>query len=718
MSRAQEWNEVVEKVKSRLSKWKLKALSIGGRLTLFKSVLVSIPIFYMSIYRVLSRVLNLLESIRNQFFNGNESSSKRAISIKWSSVMVDKSKGGLGVASLYALNRGLLIKWLWRFYSQKSALWVRVVKAIHEEDGKVGSKMLSSTRSCWLNIVNEIRIWSAKGIHVMDFVRHKLGNGKSTLFWEDIWFNRCMLKEEFPRLYALESSKKYDMLSELVREIVLAPISDKYNWSLEGSRNFSVASIRREIDDKLLPMVSCSTRWVKYVPIQVNIFAWKVKMNALPLRFNISRRVGGKMSRAQEWNEVVEKVKSRLSKWKLKALSIGGRLTLFKSVLVSIPIFYMSIYRVLSRVLNLLESIRNQFFNGNESSSKRAISIKWSSVMVDKSKGGLGVASLYALNRGLLIKWLWRFYSQKSALWVRVVKAIHEEDGKVGSKMLSSTRSCWLNIVNEIRIWSAKGIHVMDFVRHKLGNGKSTLFWEDIWFNRCMLKEEFPRLYALESSKKYDMLSELVREIVLAPISDKYNWSLEGSRNFSVASIRREIDDKLLPMVSCSTRWVKYVPIQVNIFAWKVKMNALPLRFNISRRGIDIGSILCPVSNCRVETSSHLFFRCSTTRRIMRKISSWWDISYVEIDSYEDWMGWLVSLRMPAKIKLMFEGVFYELWWIIWRHRNKIIFETKMPLKSIIFDDVVSSSFHWCRTRSNVMFSRDVWLKNPHLIVL
>nr|GEU60726.1 RNA-directed DNA polymerase, eukaryota [Tanacetum cinerariifolium] len=87
------------------------------------------------------------------------------------------------------------------------------------------------------------------------------------------------------------------------------------------------------------------------------------------------------------------------------------------------------------------------------------------------------------------------------------------------------------------------------------------------------------------------MLSELVREIVLAPISDRYNWSLEGLGNFSVASIRREINDKLLPTVNCSTRWVKYVPIKVNIFAWKVKMNALPLRFNISRRGIDIGSI-------------------------------------------------------------------------------------------------------------------------------
>nr|GEY77722.1 RNA-directed DNA polymerase, eukaryota [Tanacetum cinerariifolium] len=55
--------------------------------------------------------------------------------------------------------------------------------------------------------------------------------------------------------------------------------------------------------------------------------------------------------------------------------------------------------------------------------------------------------------------------------------------------------------------------------------------------------------------------------------------------DFSVASIRKVIDDKFLPNVSSNTRWVIYVPMKVNILAWKVKMDALPVRFNLSRRG-------------------------------------------------------------------------------------------------------------------------------------
>ncbi|GJR28142.1 hypothetical protein Tco_1104374 [Tanacetum coccineum] len=62
-------------------------------------------------------------------------------------------------------------------------------------------------------------------------------------------------------------------------------IEDKrWYWTLDGSGEFSVASARKVIDDNRFPKVSTQTRWIKAVPIKVNIHAWKVRwIGCLPV---------------------------------------------------------------------------------------------------------------------------------------------------------------------------------------------------------------------------------------------------------------------------------------------------------------------------------------------------------------------------------------------------------------------------------------------------
>ncbi|GJX27408.1 RNA-directed DNA polymerase, eukaryota [Tanacetum coccineum] len=140
-------------------------------------------------------------------------------------------------------------------------------------------------------------------------------------------------------------------------------------------------------------------------------------------------------------------------------------------------------------------------------------------------------------------------------------------------------------------------------------------------------------------------------------MSDRWKWDLESSGDFSVASVRKIIDDKSLPDVDSKTRWIKYVLIKVNVHAWKVKTDSLPTRFNVSHRGIDIDSIMCAICDNEVETSRHLFFSCCMVRQIVRKVTRWWDVPYVGVDSYEDWYNWFVNLQIPSKHKQMFEGI-------------------------------------------------------------
>ncbi|GKC95904.1 RNA-directed DNA polymerase, eukaryota, reverse transcriptase zinc-binding domain protein, partial [Tanacetum coccineum] len=197
--------------------------------------------------------------------------------------------------------------------------------------------------------------------------------------------------------------------------------------------------------------------------------------------------------------------------------------------------------------------------------------------------------------------------------------------------------------------------------------------------NQGVLKDVFPRLYALERHQnvtihtklidyslvnsfrrnprsgveefQLDNLSRLVSTITLSSAVDRYVWSLENSGEFSVKSIRQVIDANCFPVIHSATRWVKSVPLKVNIMAWKIKMDGLPTRMNISRRGIEIDSIVCPICNSGAESSCHIFFQCNLVRQLARKISSWWNVDYVDVSSYEEWYTWLVSLRLQANIK-------------------------------------------------------------------
>ena len=95
------------------------------------------------------------------------------------------------------------------------------------------------------------------------------------------------------------------------------------------------------------------------------------------------------MSRYNSWDEVLAKVSSRLSKWKLKTLSISGRFTLIKSVLSPLPLYQMSIYKVPMGVLTKLESIRRNFFNGIENFDKGLSMISWKKILASKKMEGL-----------------------------------------------------------------------------------------------------------------------------------------------------------------------------------------------------------------------------------------------------------------------------------------------------------------------------------------
>ncbi|GJV50418.1 RNA-directed DNA polymerase, eukaryota, reverse transcriptase zinc-binding domain protein, partial [Tanacetum coccineum] len=244
----------------------------------------------------------------------------------------------------------------------------------------------------------------------------------------------------------------------------------------------------------------------------------------------------------------------------------------------SLPIYHMSLFKVPAKVLLNMESIRCHFFNGIEHNRKKPTWVKWNKVLASKEKG-----------------------------------ACHHP-------------SLWLDIVKEVQHIQRQGTDLMGFIHKKMGNGTQKNISVALKLSHDDLLCSFrraPRAGAEEL--QYIQLVKIMEGITLFDSKDRWRWSLEGCGEFTVSS---------------KTRWIKAVPIKVNIHAWKVKLNILPTRLNISKRGMDIESILCPLCEKNVKSSSHIFFTCPISREIFRKVLLWRKIDVVMVSSYDEWLEW------------------------------------------------------------------------------
>nr|GEY72812.1 RNA-directed DNA polymerase, eukaryota, reverse transcriptase zinc-binding domain protein [Tanacetum cinerariifolium] len=164
-------------------------------------------------------------------------------------------------------------------------------------------------------------------------------------------------------------------------------------------------------------------------------------------------KVGGRMSSINSWDEIINKLLQRLSKWKMKTLSIGGR----------------------------------------------------------------------------------------------DIKTIHGEDGKLDKFSYSGFSSIWVDIVRDISLLKNKWIDLLGLVKKNVGNEENTKLWEETW---------------------------------------------KGSGDYLVVLVRNLLDDHNLHVIASKTRWNKVVLIKINILAWRVKLDNLPTRLNLSLRGMELDSTI------------------------------------------------------------------------------------------------------------------------------
>ena len=196
----------------------------------------------------------------------------------------------------------------------------------------------------------------------------------------------------------------------------------------------------------------------------------------------------------KDWKVIEERIEKRLSGWKGKMLSVGGRMVLINSVLSSLPMFMMSFFELPKGVLEKIDCFRSCFYWQNDQHKRKYRLAKWEILCQPKDQGGLGIQNLDIQNKCLLSKWLFKLLNEDGT-WQELLRNKYIKDKTLGSCVKKPTDShFWKSLMNVKDVF-------MDFGSFKVLDGSQTRFWIDTWLGNKPLKDRFPSLFNIVRRK-------------------------------------------------------------------------------------------------------------------------------------------------------------------------------------------------------------------------
>ncbi|XP_058733064.1 uncharacterized protein LOC131604651 [Vicia villosa] len=179
--------------------------------------------------------------------------------------------------------------------------------------------------------------------------------------------------------------------------------------------------------------------------------------------------IGSNPRRIASWSSLVSKIKKRLSLWKERLLSFGGRITLLKSVLSSLAIITLSFYKAPVKIIKEITRIQSNFLWGGVEENKKVHWVCWMDLCLPIEIGGLGLRRMVIQGeKG------GNYRYSKSVWWKDIISLIKED-----------SRDVFVNKASFV-----------------IGNGFTTSFWSASWLHYGRLRDVYPSLFSLSLLKE------------------------------------------------------------------------------------------------------------------------------------------------------------------------------------------------------------------------
>ena len=427
------------------------------------------------------------------------------------------------------------------------------------------------------------------------------------------------------------------------------------------------------------------------------------KTGSLPTTY-LGLPLGAKHKAQSVWDSVEERFRKRLASWKLHYISKGGRATLIRSSLSSLPIYHLSLFRAPQKVCARLERIQRQFLWGGSDDVKKVSLVNWATVCTEKKKRGFGIKSFSKMNKALLSKWNWRFANDRNSLWRKIISSKfgesfdgwHTRDlrGGYGSSLWKEIRKEWPSFFQNAVL--------------SVGDGRRINFWKDVWCGEEALCSKYPSLFNLALNKEAKIADIWDRDsgggnwapTFLRPFND---WEIEEvarffhslqkvsycplgedrlllknykGKGFSVKRMYKSLEPS--PAIDFPYRliWNPIVPPKIGVFAWEATWGKVLTIDQLKRRGMTLVN-RCFMCEEDEENIDHLLIHCKSAKMLWNLFLSIYGISWVfpksVLHTLLAWQG----ADVGKKRKRIWLAAPLCLFWTLWRVRNRMVFENK-----------------------------------------
>ncbi|XP_071712667.1 uncharacterized protein [Rutidosis leptorrhynchoides] len=184
---------------------------------------------------------------------------------------------------------------------------------------------------------------------------------------------------------------------------------------------------------------------------------------------------------------------------------------------------------------------------------------------------------------------------------------------------------------------------------------------------------------------------------------DSWKCNIQGNGMFSTTTIAQLVDDKLLsiPTATFETERNKLLPQKIGLFIWRVRLNRIPDRFELDKRGIDIDSLRCPVCDNGNETIDHIFLRCSFAKDVWDRVYKWWNLGSFPHNNLEGMFKGFKHVNRSTSPSKLWQAIERYSGYIIWQNRNQIIFRKKKNNGPMALNKIHIKTFEWISSGSS-----------------